>query len=293
MTTTFPWDQFDRVTFEKGICIRKYESGEWFYANSEHPVSVPDPDVVLTSLGVRPVLAEGPYGNERVSFLLPAVKGRLLEIYRDELDLPQPIKFLMGAMLHHCAALARLYAEECAGFVAQWPGEMAGGDNPAWEKRGRVNVKMEAPFFIFEALLTKIIVGFEYVRFPIWRKYDSGSGTPRNFGDTIERCNFSSRMGERARFSWEHCYLPAKKFRNCIHRCLDIGSTSWCRFEKQMPSLCIFMARLPDNPEEKSAGDFRFEQELDALSVAWEYVSEFFAMTDILLGGGELSSASV
>jgi hypothetical protein len=290
MTTTFPWKQFDRVTFEKGICIRKSETGEWFYVNSEQPVSVPDPDAVPTSLGVRPILAEGPYGDERVSFILPAIKGRLLEIYRDDLDLPKPLTFLMGAMLHHCSALARLYAAQCAGFVGQRAGGTVGGANPAWGNGDRVNVKMEAPFFIFEALLTKIIVGFEYARYPIWRKYESVGGTPHTFADTVEKCTFSSAMEKRIRFSTENCYLPAKKIRHCIHRCLDIGASSWCLFEKKFPSLCIFKVHLPDNPEEKSTSAFRFDQELDALSVAWEYVSEFFAMTDILLGDGELSS---
>jgi hypothetical protein len=226
-----------------------------------------------------------------VSFLLPAIKGRLLEIYRDELDLPKPLTFLMGAMLYHCSALARLYADECAGFVGQWAGETAGGGKPSWTNENTVNVKMEVPFYIFEALLTKIIVGFEYVRYPIWRKYKSSRGAPPTFGDTIERCIFPSEIEKRIRFSMENCYLPAKKFRNCIHRCLDIGSSSWCVFEKKLPSLCLFMARLPDNPEEKSVSDFRFDQEIDALSVAWEYVSEFFAITDVLLGEGTLSSA--
>jgi hypothetical protein len=51
------------------------------------------------------------------------------------------------------------------------------------------------------------------------------------------------------------------------------------------------MARLPDNPEEKSINAFTFDQGLDALTTAWEYVSEFFALTDIILGKGHLSSA--
>jgi hypothetical protein len=290
MKTTFPWDHFDRVTFERGIRIKKHGTGEWYYANSGQPMSVPDPGTVLTSLGVRPVLVEGAQGKEQVSFILPAVKGRLLEIYRDELDLPRPLKFLMGSMLHHCSALARLYAEKCAAFMARFPDETANGGNPAWQKGDRFNVKEEAPFFIFEALLTKLIVGFEYARLPIWRKFNSDRGTPRNFADAVDRSTIPPETEKRIRFSKENCYLPAKKFRNCIHRCLDIGSSSWCLFEEKLPSLCIFTARLPDNPTEKSAGAFRFDQELDALSVAWEYMSEFFTMIDILLGNGELSS---
>jgi hypothetical protein len=55
--------------------------------------------------------------------------------------------------------------------------------------------------------------------------------------------------------------------------------------------LWLFLARLPDNPEEKSADNFKFDQERDALTVAWEYVSEFFALTDLIVGEGNLSSA--
>lgn len=291
MANKFPWEQFDQVTFERGICIKRNKAGEWFYVNNEDLMSVSDPSTVITSLGVRPVLAEGSNENARISFVLPAIRGKLLEIYRSELDLPEPLKYLMGSMLYHCSALARIYAEECTRFVEQRSKKNVGGGTPKFEKEERVVERLAEPLYGFETLITKIIIGYESIKHPIWKKYKSGKGTPPNFVDTVKSCTFPSAIGKRIQLSTENCYLPAKKFRNCIQRNVDIGSSSWCVFEKKFQLLWLLMARLPDNPEEKSASDFTFEQELDALTVAWEYVSEFFALTDIILGKGNLSSA--
>jgi hypothetical protein len=291
MANKFPWEQFDKVTFERGICIKKHKTGEWFYVNSEDPMSVSDPSTVMTSLGVRPVLAEGSNIDARVSFVLPAIRGKLLEIYRSELNLPEPLKYLMGSMLYHCSALARIYADECTRFVEQRSIKIVGDDTLSREKEKGVVERLAEPLYGFETLITKIIIGYESIRHPIWKKYKSGKNTPRSFVDTVKSCKFPSAIGKRIQSSTENCYLPAKKFKNCIQRHVDIGSSSWCMFEKKFQLLWLFMARLPDNPEEKSASDFKFDQGLDALTVAWEYVGEFFALTDIILGKGNLSSA--
>jgi hypothetical protein len=291
MANKFPWEQFDKITFEKGICIEKHKTGEWFYLNCEDPMGVSDPSTVLTSLGVRPVLAEGLSQNIRVSFVLPAVRGKLLEIYRSELGLPAPLKYLMGSMLYHCSALARLYAETCARFVEQQTIKNIGDDSPSWKKEKRVVTRLEEPLYAFETLMTKIMIGYESIRYPIWKKYNTGKVTPANFVDTVKRCKFPPAIGERIQLSTENYYLPAKKLKDCIQHNVDIGASSWCLFEKKFLLLWLFTARLPDNPEEKAANDFKFDQGFDALTVAWEYVSEFFALTDILLGEGNLSSA--
>ncbi len=291
MKKNLPWEQFDKVTFERGICIRRNQTGGWFYANSEDAMSVSDPNTVLTNFGVRPLLAEGSGQNTVVSFLLPAIRGRLLDIYRSELDLLNPLKYVMGSMIHHCSALARLYAEACTRFAEQATGGIGSDRSPSRDRENNVVTRLEAPFFEFETLMTKIILGYETIRYPIWRKYSSGTETPRNFADTITRCKLPPAIATRIMLSKDNCYLPAKKFRLCIQRNLDIGSSSWCTFEKRYELLWLFLARLPDNPEEKAAKNFKYEQELDALTVAWEYVSEFFALTDIIMGKGNLSSA--
>ncbi len=291
MKKSFPWEQFEKVTFERGISIRKSETGDWFYANSEDTMSVSDPNTVLTNFGVRPVLAEGSSQNTTVSFLLPAIRGRLLDIYRSELDLLKPLKYVLGSMIYHCSALARLYAEECTQSAEPSTGEMGSDGKTSRQKESKVVTRLETPFYEFEALMTKIILGYEYIRYPIWRKYQSGSETPRNFADTITRCKLPPAIEKRIKLSRDNCYLPAKKFRYCIQRNLDVGSSSWCLLEKKYELLWLFSARLPDNPEEKSEKNFKFDQKLDALTVGWEYVSEFFSLIDIIVGKGNLSSA--
>ena len=291
MAIKFPWQKFEKITFESGICIKKHKTGDWFYVNSEDPMSVLDPSTVRTSLGVRPVLAEGSNENLRVSFVLPAVKGRLLEIYRSELDLPEPLKYLMGSMLYHCSALAQFYADECTRLVEERSMKIVRGDTPSWEKEKRIVKRLEQPLYGFETLITKVIVGFETIKYPIWEKYKSGKDKPRNFVDTVKSCKFPTAIGKRIQYTTENCYLPAKQIRQCVQHNMDIGSSSWCVFEKNFKLLWVFMVRLPDNPQEQSASAFTFNQGLDALTVAWEYVSEFFTLTDIILGKGNLSSA--
>lgn len=291
MANQFPWEQFDRIIFERGICIQRDETGAWFYDNSEDPMSVSDPSTVMTSLGVRPVLAEGSNENNRVSIVLPAIRGKLLNIYISELDLPKPLVYLMGSMLYHCSVLARIYAKECSRLVEQRSITILGDDTPSWQSDKRVIARLTAPLYAFEALITKIIIGFESIRYPIWKKYKSGNQTPRSFVDTVKSATFPSALGKRIQLSTENCYLPAKAFKNCIQHNLDIGSSSWCLFEKKFQLLWLFTARLPDNPEDKPASAFKFDEGLDSLSVAWAYVSEFFALTDIIFGKGNLSSA--
>lgn len=288
MINKFPWEQFDRVTFEKGICIKKHDTGGWSYLNSEEPMFVSDPKNIMVSLGVRPVLAEGFNDHNRVSFILPAMRGRLLEIYLSEMDLPKHLAFIMGSMLAHCSSLARFYSEECSWFIENYAKKI---DEKVRPSQKRIFVRSGEPLYAFEALVTKIIVGYEYLRFPIWKRYKSGKDSPRNFLETVKNCKFPSAMEKRIQLSIESCYLPAKKFRGCIREHIRIGSSSWCLFEKNIHSLWLFAARLPDNPEERSANDFQFDQGLDALSVAWEYVSEFFSLIDIILGKGNLSSS--
>jgi transposase len=142
MANNFPWEQFDKVTFEGGLCINKHKSGEWFYVNSIDPMPVSDPGTVKTSLGVRPVLAEGSDGNARVSFVFPAARGNLLEIYSSELDLPGPLTYLMGSMLYHCSALARIYADECTRFVETRSIKIIDGERPSWEKLPEIDMQV-------------------------------------------------------------------------------------------------------------------------------------------------------
>jgi len=277
------------MIFERGICIFKNQAGDWYHANSEKPTLVSDPSNLVTCFGLRPVIAERLNENDRVTLVLPAFRGKLLEIYRREIDLTEPLKYLMGSMLHHCAALAHIYADACNRYVTTLSKKTAEKDPTSGDKRKHV-ASLDEPFYGFETLMTKILVGYELIRQPIWRKYKSGRKKPRNFADTVKYCNLPSALGKRIVLSMEKCYLPAKKFRNCIQDNVDVGTSSWCLLEKKFQLLWMLSVHIPDNPDERKASAFTFNQGLDALSVAWESVSEFFALTDILFGEGALSS---
>ena len=291
MSNQFPWDQFDRVTFERGICIERDLNGAWRYLNSRQPIAVSNPGNVLASLGVRPVLAEGRHESGRVSFLLPSTKGHLLDIYRDELTLPKPMPFMMDAMLFHCSTLTKAYADACIRFVDASPKNSAGVETSSGRSENPVVIELAAPFFQFDALLTTLIIGYEAIRQPILKVHASGKETTRSFADIATTGKLSSAIQKRLQLSRDNCYLPAKRFRHCIHHHLDIAPSSWCRFENKFLSLWSLKVGLPDNPTQKSAAAFTFEKELDVLTVAWEYVSEFFALADTMLGKGELSAA--
>jgi hypothetical protein len=283
----FPWSEFDNVLFEHGLSLSRQSDGLWVNESATSPLVIDSPTVACQRFGLRPIVVSGPIGNVRVSLVLPTNHGRILDIYRSELAqaLPRSLGFVMGAMLYHCKALARLYSDICRDHLAFTKIPNA----PSGEK---VVTRPEAPFFEFEALLAAVARGYEYLIIPLWKHYGCSGDPPRNFTQAVQRgTSFPTLVGDRLRHTHDQFYVRAKDYRDCIQHNVDMGSSSWAMFEQLEGLVWSVIVRVPDNPEMKSRSRFRFENNLDALTVSWGYVAEFFGLCDVLFGAGLLSQS--
>jgi hypothetical protein len=187
----------------------------------------------------------------------------------------------MGAMIYHTKALARWASVHCADFVRH-------GVPPS---QTQVVFSPEEPYFEFESMLSSIVRGYEYTTVPLWKRYGSPDRPPRNFTTAFERApRIPAAIRECLQRSHDTTYKRAKEYRDCIHHNVDLGSASWAMMERRNPSVWTVLILVPDNPETKSRKAFTFDSGLDALTLGWEYVSDFFAFVDRLFGVGTLSS---
>ncbi len=278
----FPWQQFQIVRFERGVALQRTTNDSWRYLSSASRLEVPSPTLVQRDYGVRPVVALGMAGSSPYEMLMPSRSGRFLDIYRSELSLPLSVSFAMGAMIYHTKALARWTSAHCADF--------AGGGAPHSESRSVFSP--EEPYFEFESLLSAVVQGYEYTTVPLWKRYGTTERPPRNFTRAFELApRIPVKIRERLQRRHDTTYKRAKDYRDCIHHNVDLGSASWAMMERRDPSVWTVLIRVPDNPETKSRKAFTFVSDLDALTLGWEFVSDFFAFVDGLFGAGTLGSS--
>lgn len=279
----FPWQEFDTVLFERGVSLVKENGNAWRHRSASSSISVDSPSAVQSEFQLRPVVVLGPCGNSRVSMVLPATQGRLLDIYRSELDrnISRSLSFIMGAVLYHCKALAQWYTDQCLHYSSL-------SHKPDAE---RVVTTPEEPYFEFESLVTAIVRGYDTLRYPLWNKWGNKSGCPNSFTRTLNHCEtLPADLRRRLEVSNNNFLAKTKKYRDCIQHYIDFGSTSWAMMELLKDSVWSIIVRVPDNPEARSEHLFRFHRNVDALTLGWELSTELFAIVDILLGSGSLST---
>lgn len=275
-----PWQAFQTIYFERGIAAERTATRSWRYLSSVPLLEVSSPTLVQRDYGVRPVVAIGLAGGSRYEVLMPSRSGRLLDIYRSELSLPRSVSFAMGAMIYHIKALARWASDACTDFARRWD----------LDSESRAVCSVEDPYFEFESLVSSIVQGFEYMTVPLWKRYGTAERPPRSFTRAFERATqIPADMRKRLQRSYDTTYKRAKAYRDCIHHNVDMGSSSWAMMERRDPSVWTVLIRVPDNPEAKSKNAFRFDADLDALTLGWDYVSDFFVFVDDLFGTGTLS----
>ncbi len=278
-----PWQEFDAAILECGVSLSKGADGQW-QDQSERTFSTPDDVAAL--LGLRPVVAQLDQWPEPVRLLLPATAGRLLEIYPSELmsGISRSLSFTMSAALYHCGSLARLYAAECSRAYL-WASE-------AFEGEDRIVLRASDHYFEFEALVTTVIRGYEMLRYDLWRRWGNGGSCPRSFEGVVDAMpGCPAETVSSLRISRDATYSGAKRYRDCIHHNTDIGSASWAMLQLLDGRVWSLIVRVPDNPESKSASMFTFGQDIDALSLGWQYCTELFALVDQALNEGRLSSS--
>lgn len=259
------WNQFEYIIFERGISLEKNDS-RWSCSTADKDVLFDSVNDVIVSTGYRPLLLNGAAGNANYYLVVPYNYGRFLDIYRSELSsiVSRSILFSMGACLFQIRELAKWCSKFCI--------------NHAQSKHkpdvNKIVTSPETPYFLFEALITDIVRGFNVLRYHMWQKWGSSGGVPNSFERTIDRLvsipeDLITILEEK-----KEILIRAKKFRDCIQHYVDIGSSSWVMLEKLPIGSWSAFVRVPDNPERRSSKYFKFNEELDALTLGWEFTSE-------------------
>jgi hypothetical protein len=190
----------------------------------------------------------------------------------------------MGAVLYHCKTLAQWYANECLRFSQEL--NKPDGIN-------KVVITPEEPYFEFESLVTGIVRGYDTLRYALWNQWGRNGSCPSSYERTVNALvSCPPQVLTRLQSSRDNYYSKAKEYRHCIQHYVDFGSASWAMMDLLRESVWSVIVRVPDNPEARSSRSFRFNQNVDALTLGWELCTEMFAVIDVALGPGVLSAAT-
>jgi hypothetical protein len=231
-----------------------------------------------------PVVASLLWKPKRVDSLLPATRGRLLDIYPTELmsTASRSLIYMMQSSIYHCLSLARWYSDECT-------------RHSQWLHSFPTNIDKQVfvpsdPYYEFEALVTSIVRGYDTLRYVLWKQWGGGGSIPNSYGrvvDAIVGC--PQELSGRLQSSRDGAYSRAKEYRDCIQHYVDVGSSSWAMMELLQESVWSVIVRVPDNPEARSSKKWVFSGNHDALTLGWELCTELFGVIDAALAKGRLS----
>lgn len=252
------------------------------------------PSAIVQRYKVRPVLRaeEHPSGRELMD-LFSADGKRVSDLYPHIENIPsnslvtsfRSLRYILGAVSYHCERLAVLYADTWHSFHSIRP--------VLSEESNAINFAQygfqEQCYYEFDALLTVIIRSYETMRFPLWNAFGaknglSGGGPRKNFEETLKACkHLPLDLVDRLGFSWVNFGIKAKAYRDFINHYfpLDRGF-SYAKLEKLDDAVWSVSMFVPDNPEDKSPRNFRFDSKTDALSYGWELTNEIVQIAELL-----------
>ena len=260
------WEEFVEIIFEHGIVLERISDG-WRCATSEKGMSFSTVKQFCSYSGFRPVLVLGFAGKAKYESVIPFNHGRLLDVYRGELSqqASRNALFLMGACLYHLKSLARWYSIFCKDYARF----------PRIPEANRTVTTDETPYFQFEALIMDVVRGYNVLRYPIWTKWGNKNGVPNSFERALDRAQGIPEELRQVLEERRQVLIRVKEYRDCIQHYVDLGSSSWLMLEKK-DDIWKVLARVPDNPERRSEKHFEFQGNRDALTLGWQYITEFF-----------------
>ncbi len=284
-----------RVVFEKGLEMRCDESGVWSFLPSRTTQANLALSTITHGYTVRPVLMaeEHPSGKELMSLFstegrqAPNAQLHLDNIPAASLATPfRSLRYIVGAVSYHCERLANLYAETWRSFHRLQSASLDGSNIVHFAQYGF----QEECYYDFDALLTAAIRCYETMRFPLWNVFGAKDGIaqkrgPRkNFEDTLNVCeHLPPALSDRLKQSWVRFGIKAKSYRDFIQHYfpLDRGF-SQAKMERLDKGVWSASMLVPDNPEDKSPRNFRYDCKIDALTYGWELTNEILQVTELL-----------
>lgn len=281
------WDTAERIIFEQGVALHRDETSDW-QCESEAGLYSASPSDITLHFGLRPITAK--FRNNSVlscSFVFPSRFGKALnvqlseqqqQIYRKKsptfIPATQSLFYLLHAVIYHCERLAENYADHREQMVKL--------PNP--NNADRVVTHCYEGFFEFDALVTAVIRAIDATRYVIWRKYGRNGSVPNSFRRTIDNCTqLPDTLKQLAENLWAEHLSHAKEYRDCIQHYVSIGSSSWAMLTRRNDLIWTMLLRIPDNPEVKSAKNFTFNRDLDAMTYGWELITDLFFLTGSII----------
>jgi hypothetical protein len=140
------------------------------------------------------------------------------------------------------------------------------------------------PFFEFDALVAAGIRALDTVRGALWRIAGERGSVPSSFRRTLDQCGkLDTDVRSRLELLWnDHC-AKAKEYMDCIQHYVSPGAhKGFADMERFEPNVWGMRAWLPDNPEGRSARNFVFHQQLDALSYGWRFADSVLQIVEIV-----------
>lgn len=266
-----------------GLEARSNESSIWSFLPTQATAADFASLGIETSYGVRPILMieTHPSGKDLEIGLFSTDGGAaqnpmpLLDTV-SSISLITPfrsLKYVLGAVLYHCGQLARHYAETWRSFHASPAVRNVQSDLVNFSQHGL----QEHGYYEFDALVTDVVRCYETMRFPLWHAFRgkatlSKTGPRKGYKRTLKACEgLPAELSTYLNWDWNKFGTRADAYRDFIHHYfpLDRGF-SQARMVRVGNNVWSGSMLIPDNPEDKSPGRFRYDSDIDALTFGWE-----------------------
>lgn len=269
-----------QIIFERGVELQG-DKGDWLSKSNCDKPTLCEPTQLLADYRLRPVvLTVNLNPSTTVDMLAPVSRGRLLEIEMSELTQIAPfqnapfvmlnldLSYTIGAVIYHCHRLAKAYVNVAQHFMRG----MAKLDVPS----SCVFADQPEPYYEFEALIAAARRFYTTLRRPMWAAFGNRGSVPSSFEKTVAACTrLPDALQKRLRDSWTAHGKQLKDYRDCMEHHAHLAHVMPYAFMERLNNgLWTAWARIPDNPQAKSAKNFRYNGGLDALTYGWTIADE-------------------
>ena len=282
-----------RFVYEHGVTVQRSTDGAWYFESVEKGSSFPpvNPGDISREYG-RPILTTyRASADDEMTSLLSQTKenlpldwqlSKLAEgdweneaIWYDVFNLI----YIVGAVIYHCKQLADIYSNICKDYVKRYVNvDLAGSRDEDEAMFG----PQPTGYYEFDALITAAKRTYNTTRYILWKVFGPYDvSVPASFEKTLIKCNrLPSALAERLNMSWSRFGKKLTDYRDCIQHYISIDFWSSTVLMKRLQGgVWSTSLWIPDNPEAKSKGKFKFEERIDSLTYGWNVTSE---MLDIV-----------
>jgi hypothetical protein len=196
--------------------------------------------------------------------------------------------YALRAVEHHCIRLAEEYAVGCAHAAASVKTFL--GENKRQPKLTMGGI--EGAYIEFEALAAAVRRAFEMQKYLLWQHFGNGS-CPSSFYRALPACTgLGSIAKDTLKALWDEQGAVARAYRDCsLHYTPATEMLQTARATIHSSGAAIVSYLVPDNPSAKSAGQFRFEKRIDALSRGWAFSDAILRTAEVILDARKQAAA--